>query len=440
MLPSRESTRRSKLLRQPIIDQAVSQQPQSQREFALDVVKRLRAAGHEALWAGGCVRDQLLGLPPKDYDVATSARPDEVRELFGRKRTLAIGAAFGVITVRSGTLTPIEVATFRTDDKYVNGRHPESVTFTDAEHDAERRDFTINGLFFDPIAEQVVDYVGGVRDLEARVVRAIGDPRKRFAEDKLRMLRAVRFAAAYDFALDEATCDAIRAMADDVLQVSGERIGAELRRILTHANRWRGVELLVQADLLRPLLPELWPHAEANDEPWQAAGSRLRRLNEPSVPLALSALFHGMVDAEQVRGIAKRLRLSNKELEGALWLLEHLPKILTAAELPWPQLQRVLINPAAGELLALAATILPPDDPSLIRCREQLAAPPEQLNPPPLVTGDDLIRRGFKSGRHFSALLEHLRDEQLEGRLHTLEEAVAEASRWMENLADAQRR
>ena len=151
--------------------------PSSQREFALDITRQLRMAGFEALWAGGCVRDQLLGREPKDYDVATNARPEEVEKLFGRRRTLAIGAAFGVIAVQSRNCNPVEVATFRSDGAYLDGRHPSSVVFTTAEHDAERRDFTINGMFFDPLAEQVIDYVGGQADLSARIIRAIGDPR-----------------------------------------------------------------------------------------------------------------------------------------------------------------------------------------------------------------------------------------------------------------------
>ena len=175
----------------------------AQREFALEIVEQLRAAGFEALWAGGCVRDQLLGLAPKDYDVATSATPDEIRDLFGRRRTLAIGASFGVITVLGPRAAgQIEVATFRTDAAYSDGRHPDSVTFTTAEHDAARRDFTINGLFFDPVAEAVVDYVNGRDDLERKTIRAIGDPAARIAEDKLRMLRAVRFAATFDFHIE----------------------------------------------------------------------------------------------------------------------------------------------------------------------------------------------------------------------------------------------
>src|SRR5262245_11907033 len=166
--------------------------PARQHAFALEIAQKLRAAGFEALWAGGCVRDELLGLVPKDYDVATSATPDQIRDLFGHRRTLPIGAAFGVITVL-GTRAAgqIEVATFRSDAAYSDGRHPDSVTFTTAKHDAQRRDFTINGLFFDPVAEQVVDYVDGQQDLTRRVIRAIGDPRLRIGEDRLRMLRAV---------------------------------------------------------------------------------------------------------------------------------------------------------------------------------------------------------------------------------------------------------
>src|SRR6478736_4762997 len=180
--------------------------PKLAREFAVEVVRTLRKNEQVALWAGGCVRDQLMQLLPKDYDVATDATPERVREVFGKKRTLAIGASFGVITVLGPKGTgQIDVATFRRDAAYSDGRHPDAVTFTTAEHDAQRRDFTINGLFYDPIAEKVVDYIGGQNDLQARIVRAIGDPRSRLSEDKLRLLRAVRFAAAFNFAIDPGT-------------------------------------------------------------------------------------------------------------------------------------------------------------------------------------------------------------------------------------------
>lgn len=406
--------------------------PVSQREYALEVVRRLRDAGHDALWAGGCVRDQLLGIPPKDYDVATSARPEQVRELFGHRRTLAIGASFGVISVLARKpLDPIEVATFRTDGTYLDGRRPESVAFSDARHDAQRRDFTVNGLFFDPIAEEVVDYVGGVADLEARVLRAIGDPQQRFAEDKLRLLRAVRFAATYNLALEPATLAAVQAMASQVSQVSGERIGAELRRIVTHASRALGARLLAQAELLSPILPELTPHAAANDALWQASLARLETLPQATVASGLAAFFYGMIDASPMRDVGRRLKLSNKELERAAWLLAQLPVVMGAASLPWPRLQRLLVHEGAPELMELLAASVPADDASLMRCRTELARSPESLNPPPLVTGDDLLRNGIRGGRHFSPLLEYLRDRQLDGELASVEESLAAARKWL---------
>jgi tRNA nucleotidyltransferase/poly(A) polymerase len=406
--------------------------PTTQREFALDVLRQLRNAGHEALWAGGCVRDQLLGRTPKDYDVATSARPEVVQDLFGRRRTRAIGASFGVISVTGPrSLAPVEVATFRTDGVYADGRRPESVAYTDAEHDAQRRDFTINGLFFDPLADRVVDYVGGVADLEAKIVRAIGDPVRRFTEDKLRMLRAVRFTATYGFALDEATLAAIQAMASEVRVVSYERIAAELRRMLVHASRAHSVELLAESQLIGPLLPEAAPHAAARDAAWQAALSRLMALDEAEFPLALAAWFLGLVDADATRQVGRRWKLSNREIDRTSWLVRHAPTILHAADAPWSRLQRLLAHEGGADLVALAAASLPADEPGLTRVRACLAQPAAVWNPPPLVTGDDLLAAGIRAGRQFAELLDHLRDEQLEGRLSTRDAALAAARDWL---------
>jgi poly(A) polymerase len=406
--------------------------PTSQREFALDVLRRLREAGYEALWAGGCVRDQLLGREPKDYDVATNARPEAVQEVFSRRRTRAIGASFGVIAVQARKpLTPIEVATFRTDGVYADGRRPESVTFTDAEHDAQRRDFTINGLFFDPLAERVVDFVGGVADLEARIVRAIGDPHRRFTEDKLRMLRAVRFTATYGFTLDEATLAAVRAMADEICVVSYERIAAELRRMLSHGSRALSVELLAQSGLVRPLLPEAAPQAAARDSAWQASLTRLAALSYAEFPLALAAWFLGLLDAEATTRVGRRWKLSNREIERTAWLVRNAPTILHAADAPWPRLQRLLAHEGGADLVALAAASLPANDPGLSRVRDRLAEPAAHWNPPPLVTGNDLIAAGVQAGRQFAELLDHLRDEQLEGRLTTRDAALAAARKWI---------
>src|SRR5262245_38157167 len=199
----------------------------TEREFAVEVVRTLKDAGHEALFAGGCVRDELLRLVPKDHDVATSARPEQVRALF--RRTIAVGESFGVVEVLGPRPLRIQVATFRSDGAYTDGRRPDEVTFSTAREDALRRDFTINGMFFDPLQGELVDYVGGQADLRGRVLRAIGEPRERFTEDKLRMLRAVRLAARFEFDIHPDTAAAIRAMASEIEVVSAERITDELR-------------------------------------------------------------------------------------------------------------------------------------------------------------------------------------------------------------------
>ena len=252
-------------------------------------------------------------IAPKDYDVATSAEPAQVREVFGRRRTIPVGAAFGVITVLGGKgRDPIEVATFRSDGRYLDGRRPESVEFTDAEHDALRRDFTINGLFFDPVDERVIDYVGGREDLSRKLVRAIGDPRERFTEDKLRLLRAVRFAATFDFEIEAETLRAVREMADQIEVVSAERIGAELRQVLSHPHAARGLALLAETGLLGHLLPEIAPWAEAADARWAAVLDRLDRLGGAPLAAALAAVLLE-ADGANVPALGRRLRFTNKE-------------------------------------------------------------------------------------------------------------------------------
>jgi poly(A) polymerase len=232
----------------------------TEREFATDIVRKLQQAGCTALWAGGCVRDELLGLVPNDYDVATDARPEQVQKLF--RRTIAVGAAFGVIEVvgprgADGEFLQVEVATFRSDGAYVDGRRPESVVFSSPQEDAQRRDFTINGMFFDPLKGELIDYVGGRRDLEAKVLRAIGDATARFTEDKLRVLRAVRIAARFELAIDPDTLAAGRKIAPEITVVSAERIAEELRKLLVNINRRRGLELLREFELEAVILPEL---------------------------------------------------------------------------------------------------------------------------------------------------------------------------------------
>ena len=236
----------------------MSLDPKKQRAFAVDIVRRLREREFEAYWAGGCVRDQLIGRPPKDYDVATAARPDDVRAVFGRRRTVAVGEAFGVVCVVGPRgAGQVEVATFRQDAAYSDGRHPDSVQFSTPQADAQRRDFTINGMFYDPLEDRVVDFVGGQDDLVREVIRAIGNPRERFDEDKLRLLRAVRFASAFEFKIDPETRDALEEMAAQISVVSVERIAAEMRSMLTHASRVHSLHLFGEVRLLAAILPEL---------------------------------------------------------------------------------------------------------------------------------------------------------------------------------------
>jgi poly(A) polymerase len=399
-------------------------QANSQRDFALEIAKKLRTAGFEALWAGGCVRDELLGLTPKDYDVATSAKPDQIRDLFGRRRTLPIGASFGVITVLGPRdAGQIEVATFRTDAQYSDGRHPDSITFTTAEHDAQRRDFTINGLFYDPITEKVVDYVGGQDDLKARIIRAIGDPRLRLSEDKLRMLRAVRFAAAFNFTIDLGTLTAIQEMAPEISSVSAERIGMEIRRMLIDPNRATALELLRETNLLAHVLPQL---ADFSDAAFDKTARVLSALEQPSISLALAALLCPVPHYSSLApSVGRRLRYTNKDIERTAWLLANQPLVSRAAQLPWPKLQRLLTHEGSTELLALHEAVAGSDDPSLAFCRERLAWPPARLNPRPLIDGSTLIHHGLKPGPHFSDLLEQVRDAQLNGDISSPEEALA---------------
>jgi len=424
------------------------------REFAIEIVRRLRGAGFLAYWAGGCVRDELLGLQPKDYDVATDASPERIREVFGRRRTLAIGAAFGVITVLGRkNQGQIEVATFREDADYSDGRHPDSVRFSTPEHDAQRRDFTINGLFYDPLDERVIDYVGGQRDLEAGIVRAIGDADARINEDKLRMLRAVRFAATYAFTIDPETFTALQRHADQLRVVSAERIAEEMRRMLRHVHRARAVRLLHGSCLLSVVLPEA--EAVAHDEAaWGRTLAILDQLGaEGTFCAALAALLReavgetgetcgeGSPNREHavkrlVGDVAQRWRLSKGEKERLVRLLRYEPLIRRAKVARWPQLQRVLIDEGAGELVdycAAVARVVDEDLSHIDFCRAKLALPPEALNPPPLITGDDLKAAGIPAGKIYRDLLTDARDAQLEGEIRTPEQALQRAlTRWKE--------
>ena len=404
-------------------------QPEEQRRFAVEVVRRLRGAGFVAYWAGGCVRDQLLGRVPKDYDVATNATPPQIRQLFGRRRTLAIGAAFGVITVIGPKPAGmVEVATFRRDAAYSDGRHPDSVAFSSAEEDASRRDFTINGLFFDPVQQRVIDFVGGQADLAERRVRAIGDPRQRFAEDKLRLLRAVRFAATFDFTLDEESRTAIRAMAAEIRVVSPERIAMEMRRMLVDPRRAVAVRMMLDTGLAAVVLPEIVPHDDLQREQFEQGLEVMSRLKEPGFPLALASLLLPWTDPAAVAAVCERWRLSNKEADRAVWLATHHAALEQCRTMRWSALQPILIAEGIGDLLALMEAASPAGAETAAHCRTLLAQPREALDPPPLVTGDDLLALGIQPGPRYKILLQQIRDAQLDGEVCTKDEALALAA------------
>ncbi len=403
--------------------------PEAARQFAIDVVRRLQQAGHQAYWAGGCVRDWLLGLRPKDYDVATSAQPQQVRELFGQKRTIPIGQAFGIITVlgppRAGQ---VEVATFRRDASYTDGRHPDSVEFSSAEEDALRRDFTINGLFFDPLTNQVIDYVGGQTDLEKRVLRAIGDPDRRLSEDWLRMLRAVRFAACYQLTPDPATAAAVRRHATKITGISAERISAEVLRMLVDPNRRRAVELLQQWGLLSAILPESTPLIDSPQ--WESTLQVLGRLDTPDEAMALATLLEPLVTpstaGSMARGLARRWKLPNVVRDELIWLLETAPILDRLPHLPWSTLQPIVVHPHFPALIRWMRARWETsgrDTTPLQQLEEKRRQPREQLDPPPLLTGDDLRRWGWEPGPRFAKVLRQVRAAQLDGQIQTQQDA-----------------
>ena len=390
-------------------------------QAALAVVRRLRENGHEALWAGGCVRDMLLRRQPADIDVATDAPPDRVVALF--RRTRKVGVKFGVVMIRQGRYW-IETATFRTDSDYTDGRHPDRVEFTTAEHDAQRRDFTINGLFYDPTDEQVIDYVNGRADLEARIIRAIGDPARRFAEDHLRMLRAVRFATRFGFAIEPSTADAIREHAAKIRRISPERIREELAKMLSAPARAEAMKLI--ADL--GLLGHLWNDASWPRERVRQVSDALAALpEEADFTLALAAVLHDH-DSEHIRRIGQTLRCSNQQIHESGWLVGHVDAIRRADGLALSTLKKLIAHPRFEDLLALHEAVCQarglPTEGSEIARRRHAAIPPDQIAPPPFVTGDDLIDRGLEPGPRYKHILDTLYDEQLDNRLASRDEAL----------------
>ena len=422
--------------------------------LAYAVIAKLRSSGHQAFLVGGCVRDVLLGTHPKDFDIATDARPDRIMSLFPNSGE--VGAHFGVVLVRDD-FAQVEVATFRSDDDYADGRRPTSVHFeSDPRQDVLRRDFTINGLLLDPENDEVLDYVDGQADLARRVIRAIGEPSLRFREDHLRMLRAVRFAARLGFEIEPATLAAIRQDHALIATVSAERKRDELARILIEGGARRGFELLDETGLLSEILPEIAamkgveqpPQFHPEGDVWVHTLMLLEGMHNPSLTLALGALLHDVGKpstfriAERIRfdghveaGVAiahqilTRLRYSNDEIEQVEALVANHMKFMDLPKMRESTLKRFLRMPRFLEHLELhrldcMASNQRFESYELAR-RKLNEFPDEHLKPAPLVTGGDLIAAGYHPGPIFSTILTAVEDAQLEGRIHSPGEGLA---------------
>ncbi|MBN1513291.1 MAG: CCA tRNA nucleotidyltransferase [Phycisphaerae bacterium] len=384
----------------------------------------LRDAGHVAYFAGGCVRDALMGVEPNDFDVATDATPDQVSCLF--RRTKKVGAKFGVVMVRMGE-HELEVATFRSEGNYADHRHPAHVQFTNAEADANRRDFTINGMFFDPVENRVIDSVGGQADLRARIIRAIGNPRDRFEEDHLRMLRAVRFASRLAFTIEPATFEAIRRQAPGVRTISPERIRMELEQILEDTNRERGWRLLHAVGLSAFVVDGL----TFSDADVEQAARRLAALPaKASFPLALAAVLHERTDPP-TRAVCVNLRMSVAETDCVSWLLQKLPQTRAADQLELADVKLLRADPRFEDLVALlraearAAEQPPVAADTLARRADAIA--PADVRPLPFVNGDDLLARGVPPGRRLGRILDSVFRAQLNEQIGNREEALTMA-------------
>ncbi len=435
------------------------------KQHAAEIVSTLRQQGYQAYFAGGCVRDLLLGREPADYDVATDATPREVMQVF--PQTYAVGEQFGVVLVpvSSGVTgvsashsVVVEVATFRSDVSYSDGRHPDEVRFSkDPREDVQRRDFTINGMLLDPATNEILDFVGGREDLKAGIIRAIGDPERRFAEDKLRMLRAVRFAARFDYKIDPATMAAIQKLTTTIHQVSCERVREELTKMLTEGRARRAFELLDATGLLPEVLPEIAAMKRVEQPPqYHPEGDvfvhtllLLEKLQGgASKTLAWGALLHDVgkpptfrvapdrirfdghveVGVKMAAEICRRLRFSNHETDQILALVANHMRFADVQRMKQSTLKKFLRLPAFDQHLELHRMDCLSSHGQLDSyeySREQLRSmPPEAIRPTPLITGRDLIDAGYDPGPRFKEILAAVEDAQLEGRLTSRDAAM----------------
>jgi tRNA nucleotidyltransferase/poly(A) polymerase len=427
------------------------------RQSAEYLARRLQEAGFTAYFAGGCVRDELRGVPPSDYDIATSATPAQVQRLFPKSH--AVGAHFGVVVVREGT-DDFEIATFRTDGSYGDGRRPDRVEFSTPEHDAQRRDFTVNGMFLDPVSGAIIDFVGGQEDLRTRRLRAIGDPVARFREDHLRLMRAVRFATVLGYELDPATWQAVIENASSITRISIERVRDEFVKILLHPHRVQGFDLLAESRLLFHILPEMEalqgctqpPEFHPEGDVWTHTRLMLSLLPETvSLSLVLSVLLHDIgkpatwscdpaegrirfnghdkVGADMTEAILRRLRFSNDVIGATVAAVSNHMKFMHIQDMRTARLKRWMAAPTFPDELALHRVDCLSSNGFtenyefvLAKQREFAAAP---VIPPRLLNGNDLLTLGYPPGQDLGKILTAVQDAQLDGTVATREDAVA---------------
>jgi len=422
------------------------------RKNAEGIVRTLTEKGYKAYFAGGCVRDMIMSIEPKDYDITTNAKPEEIKRLF--KRTILVGAKFGVIVVVKDGIN-YEVATFRSEIGYKDGRHPDKVIFTDEKEDVKRRDFTINGLLFDPLKNRIIDYVGGKDDINNKIIRTIGNPFERFNEDKLRMMRAVRLAVGFGFDIEENTFNAVKCEGFEISEISKERIRDELVKILTEGAAGRGIKLLDKAGMLKVILPEI-ADMKGVEQPkdFHPEGDvfthtvlMLDLMENPSVELAMGALLHDVgkpktfevkdrirfnehtdVGIKLANDICKRLRFTNKEIEHILNLIKNHLKFKDVINMKKSTLKRFLSMEKFEEHLELHRLDCLASHKNLANweyCRKMMKEITiEEAKPERLINGNDLINAGFTPGPLFKEILNYIEDEQLEGRIKDNNEAM----------------
>ena len=422
------------------------------KQNAIDIVKTLQGNGYKAYFAGGCVRDMIMGRESADYDIATNALPNDVMHLF--EETIPVGVQFGVVIVLKEGHN-FEVATFRTEGSYSDGRHPDYVAFSTPEDDVKRRDFTINGLLYDPIKNEMLDYVSGREDISKGIIRTIGNPIERFTEDKLRMIRAARFACRVNFPIHEKTRQAIIKLARQIHVVSAERIREELEKILTSPNPHIGIRLLDEFHLLQEILPEVsGMKGVRQPENFHPEGDVfvhtllcLSKMKNPSWTLAMGLLLHDIgktvtfeesdrirfnlhekVGADMAANICNRLKTSNVEKERIVWLVQKHLYFKDAQKMRLSKLKRLFASdayPELAELCRIDALSSSGDLSDYNYCQEMFSKlPQEEVKPKPLINGLDLIALGLKPGPLFREILTKIEDEQLEGNLKTKEEAL----------------